>query len=1016
MGSRAPKNRSQQTHCSKLTTPMTPERWQQVKEIFHSALQHEPARRQTFLTEACGNDNELRLEVESLISSHEKGGSFIDSPAYQSAAELLAGDRTELHPGQVVEPYEIISFISRGGMGEVYLAQDKRLGRKVALKLLPSSVTKEPERLSRFQQEARAASALNHPNIITVYEIRDAISTLMIATEFVEGRTLRELLMLETISPNEALKIAIQVSDALAAAHQAGIIHRDIKPENIMIRPDGYVKVLDFGLAKLIETGLPAVLGDAPTQKMRTGSGMIMGTIGYMSPEQARGQTVDARSDVFNLGSVIYEMVAGQKPFEGETSSDVLAAILKSEPRSLAQFNEEVPAELVRIVSKALRKDREERYQVVKDLLLDLKSLKEDLDFQAKLDRSSDKTSGAAASNQRLLTSAANPAADTDEVETIPTTTLPMGSAFHRNRITVIVAVAALATLFFAGWWIILKSISRTPAEATRRPLVGNTRQVTFSTGLDHYPSLSPDGNAVAYSSDQNGSFEIYVKQLTPGGRDLQLTADGNQNLQPAWSPDGQRIAYFSMNRGGIWIVPALGGTPKQLVDFGSRPSWSRDGLMIAFQSRAGRDVGEGAALTPSTIWTIPSNGGSPSQITQIGQPPGGHSNPAWSPDGRHIAFQTSDYSSSSCWQVSVQTKELRQIAPSGEDPVYSPAGDEIYLIGVKGASGLARIGLSTTGNPDDPEVVASAGPGSDMKGPSISLDGKKIAYTVARYSSTLRSISLSGNSVGAPTPFAQDTSARNTTPRFSPDGRRIALAKIRAGSGSHIWLADADGKNLTQLTTNSGDDFKPSWFPDNDKIAFLSAREANTITLWSVSVKTGKEERLLDLGDTAAFAALSPDGKQVAFNSDKSGTINMWIAPLAGGEAKQITFSQSDRMGFPSWSPDGQYLSFLASRGEDGYLMIMPANGGPATQLTSEGSSFVYSWSPDGDKIVYAGEHDGLWNLYWISLRTRERKQLTHYTKLNAFARYPEMSPLGNQIVYEYAETTGNIWSLELK
>ncbi len=998
---------------------MTPKRWQKVKEIFHSALQQEPAQRQTFLAEACVNDDGLRLEVESLISSHEKDGSFIDSPAYQSAAGLLAGDHTELHPGQVVEPYEIISFISRGGMGEVYLAQDQRLGRKVALKLLPSTVTTDPERLSRFQQEARAASALNHPNIITVYEIRDADSTLMIATEFVEGKTLRELLTLEAMSLNEALQIAIQVADALAAAHQAGIIHRDIKPENIMIRPDGYVKVLDFGLAKLIETGLPAVLGDAPTQKIRTGSGMIMGTIGYMSPEQARGQTVDARSDVFNLGSVIYEMVAGQKPFAGETSSDVLAAILKSEPRSLSQFNPEVPAELVRIVSKALRKDREERYQVVKDLLLDLKSLKEDLDFQAKLDRSAsaNKTRDEGSSIQRTLTSGAEPAADTEEIKNISTKSLSPEAGFRRYRIAVVAVVATLAAVIFTGLWIVLRSNFRVPPDPTKGPLALNTRQVTFSTGLDQYPSLSPDGNAVAYSSDQNGSFEIYVKQLTPGGRDLQLTADGHQNLQPAWSPDGQRIAYFSMNRGGIWIVPALGGTPKQLVDFGAHPAWSRDGLMIAFQSGAGRDVGESVALTPSTIWTIPANGGSPSQITQMAHPAGGHSAAAWSPDGKYIAFQSSDYSSSSCWQVSVHTKELRQIAPSGGDPVYSPGGDEIYLIGVKGASGLARIRLSAaTGNPGDPEVVVSAGPGSHMKSPSISLDGKKVAYTVARYSSTLRSISLSGNSVGAPTAFAQDTSARSLTPRFSPDGRRIALVKIRAGSGSDIWLADADGKNLTQLTTNSADDFKPSWFPDNDKIAFLSAREANTKTLWSVSVSTGKEERLLDLGETAAFAALSPDGKQVAFNSDKGGTINMWIAPLSGGEAKQITFSQSDRMGFPSWSPDGEFLSFLASMGEDGYLMIMPANGGPATQLTSEGASFVYSFTPDGDKIVFAGERDGLWNLYWISVRTREQKQLTHYTRLNAFARYPEMSPLGNQIVYEYAETTGNIWSLELK
>src|SRR6266498_4398130 len=293
-----------------------------------------------------------------------------------------------MKPGQVVGSYEIISFISRGGMGEVYLAQDKRLGRKVALKLLPSSVTKDASRFHRFEQEARAASALNHPNIITIYEIREANSTLMIATEFVEGETLRQSLVAAGgLSLDAVLHVAIQIADALCAAHQAGIIHRDIKPENIMIRPDGYVKVLDFGLAKLIEPGSPMSVAEAPT-KVKTGSGMIMGTVGYMSPEQARGLTVDARSDVFNLGAVIYEMLARQKAFEGETPSDILAAILKSEPPPLSHFTSEAPSEFARIVTKALRKDREQRYQVVKDMLLDLKSLKEELEFQAKLDRS----------------------------------------------------------------------------------------------------------------------------------------------------------------------------------------------------------------------------------------------------------------------------------------------------------------------------------------------------------------------------------------------------------------------------------------------------------------------------------------------------------------------------------------------------------------------------------------------------------------------------------------------------
>ncbi len=989
---------------------MTPERWKQVKEIFHSALEREQGQRPAFLANACGDDEALRQEVESLISSHEKDDSFIDSAAFEAIRSEPA-----LRCGQMVSHYKIISTLGKGGMGEVYLAEDTNLGRKVALKFLPSDFTSNRERLDRFEQEARAASSLNHPNIITIYEIGKIDALTFMVAEFIDGETLRQKILAGPLPVDEALSIAEQIASALAAAHVAHLIHRDIKPENVIVRRDNYVKVLDFGLVKL--AGGSEVDSEVASRRLvKTSAGLVMGTAAYMSPEQARGFQVDQRTDIWSLGVVLYEMLSGRAPFEGETTSDILVSILEREPPSWAGLSPQIPDTLEWIVTKALTKYREGRYQTATELLTDLRRLKQRID-QAALGASSRGVEPRANSNSTHPQRTTEFGDGTPEV--VPGRTHFRGTAdwVKRHRLSAVVASVVLITALI-GIMLALQRLMGRKMDSPETITILKTTQLTFSTGLDQFPSLSPDGNSIAYSSDQNGSFEIYVKQLTPGGRDIPLTSDGQLNLQPAWSPDGQHVAYFSQNRGGVWIVPALGGTPKQLVEFGSCPAWSHDGTLIAFQSGSTREVGTTRAMAPSTIWIVSFPGGRPRQITQQGEPSGGHASPAWSPDGRHIAFQTGDYGSNAIWQISVATGELTKIADMGGDPIYAPNGSEIYITGGRTGSTLSVVRLSSTDRKPigEPMVMTSSGATSGMGKPTISADGKKIAYAVSRTSSTLWSILLSDKSTSVPSPFMRDTSSRNLFPRFSHDGRKVTLAKIRPGSGSDIWVADADGSNPRELTANSGFNYKPDWFPQDDRVAFLSEREGRNTTYWSVSLATGKEERLLDLGESAAFAALSPDGKQVAFNSNKSGTINMWTMALGGGEARQLTFSEKDRMGFPCWSRDGKFLAFLAQHGGDGYLMVMPAGGGTSTQLTFEGQSFVYSWSPDGNRLAFAGERNGTWNVYWVARDTKEQKQLTNYTKLNAFVRYPEWSPLGNQIVYEYAETSGNIWLLELK
>src|SRR6266550_3924598 len=361
---------------------MEPKLWQRITDIFDEAMTRGPKERFAFLEEACEGNRDLRKQVERLVKSHEKSGDFLESSAFAETPELLTDDRASASLGELIGHYRIESLIGIGGMGEVYLARDEQLGRKVALKLLPEYMTANETQLSRFKTEARTASALNHPNILTVHEIGADGNRHFIATEFIEGMTLRRLLAHGRMSLHDALEIVVQVASALAAAHESGVVHRDIKPENIMLRPDGYAKVLDFGIAKLTEQHPGSDSHEIGTTTLQTQPGLLLGTAHYMSPEQARGQTVDARSDIWSLGVVLYEMVGGVPPFSGATPSDCIAAILKTEPPPLSGVLSDVPVKLQLIVRKALRKNREERYQTIKEMLADLRNLKGELEVE----------------------------------------------------------------------------------------------------------------------------------------------------------------------------------------------------------------------------------------------------------------------------------------------------------------------------------------------------------------------------------------------------------------------------------------------------------------------------------------------------------------------------------------------------------------------------------------------------------------------------------------------------------
>jgi serine/threonine protein kinase len=479
---------------------MTPNRWQRIEQIFQSALEMDLEERAAFLAKACADDHSLRSEVESLIAAHYQAGSFIAS------GELSASEETVLIEGQEVGHYKIVSLLGRGGMGEVYLAEDTRLGRKVALKLLPPGFTKDQDRVRRFQREARAASALNHPNIITIFDIGQSDDLHFIAAEFIDGPTLRALIGKEELS--RLIELIAQVADGLAKAHSSGIVHRDLKPENIMVTKDGFAKVLDFGLAKLVEPALDGKGSEAATKPIeQTRPGLLIGTVGYMSPEQAQGREVDHRSDVFSFGCMLYEAVTARRPFEGDSTIEVLHRIVYEQPPAVSDFNRDCPAGLRQIIRKCLVKDPERRYQSIKDAAIDLREVIEECGDEL----SSSGARPARAATKEIIGKATlpEPALSDADPEVLRTTRFSRASV----ALTILGLIAAIMMWPADQKWL-LNSEMR--LECPKVVATNKAREVVNSLGYDatnfrernlHFHSTSIDLGRI---SRESGLFETH--------------------------------------------------------------------------------------------------------------------------------------------------------------------------------------------------------------------------------------------------------------------------------------------------------------------------------------------------------------------------------------------------------------------------------------------------------------------------------------------------------------------------
>ena len=959
---------------------MHAERWQEIDRLFDAVLEREPAERASFLVEASAGDEDLRREVESLLAAHEGATKFIEAPAIQVAAKAAAaGGNTFSAVGREIGPYRVKSLLGLGGMGEVYRAVDTRLDRSVALKFLPSEFTHEAERIRRFEREARAASALNHPNIVTIYEIGQSDGTCFIATELVEGQTLRDMMQRSPMHTKEAINVVGQVADALSAAHSAGIIHRDIKPENIMVRPDGYVKVLDFGLAKLTEA---APSHDEPRKKtvsVHTDTGAVMGTVAYMSPEQALGEEVDQRSDIFSLGVVLYELTTGKHPFKGSTAAATFDALLNRDPPPVADTK--LSPELERIIGRALEKDRELRYQTASDLRAELKR------WQRTVDSS-------------------------------PTHSLRIGARRSRSR-------APRPSLVIGGFAFLLVVASavffawRRSPRVTSDPPFKNVSftQLTDQPGTELFPSLLPDGKSIVYASKASGNWDLYLQRV--GGKNpVNLTADSTADeTQPSFSPDGERIAFRSeRERGGIFVMGATGESVKRLTDFGYHPAWSPDGSEVVFATHNIEDPND-RSLERSDIWVVNVATGVKRQLT--GETIGDAAQPQWSPSGARIAYWGRQKGGQrDVWTIPASggtPVAVTDDAAFDWNPVWAPDGKYLYFASDRGGQmNLWRVPIEErTGKVTGaPESLTTPSPYAQHL--SFSRDGRRAVYVSQVGSKNILKAGFNpdlAELTGQPVAITQGFKY-TSQPNLSPDGEWYVYS-TQGEKQEDLFIIDKDGTGPPrQLTDDHFKDRHPRWSPDGNRIVFYSDRSGR-YEAWTINRDgSGLQQMTFNTELTVIYSFWSPDGGRLAYNlRDESCWIMEVNKPWAEQTPQRVPNppNQSEVFRAFSWSPDGRKLGgWINPPTQNAGILIYTFETNSFERVTNFGSRPL--WLRDSRRLLFrdAGK------LFLVDSETKKTQQISLNSPLPV-AEYG-LTADNRMIYYTLAATEADIWMINLE
>jgi len=943
-----------------------------------------------------------------------------------------------LEPGARLDAYEIVRPLGSGGMGEVWLATEVRLGRKVALKLLPADFTRDASRVLRFDQEARAASGLNHPNVCTIHALGETPDGLRyIAMEYVEGETLRQRLATTRISMRAALDIAIQVAAALGAAHASGIVHRDIKPENVMLRPDGFVKVLDFGLAKLAPSPAEVAGADSTRLALKTEAGVVVGTAAYMSPEQARGQEVDARTDIWSLGVLLYETVAGRSPFAAPSGTEVLAAILDRDPLPLARFDPDTPAELQRIVTKCLRKERALRYQTVQDLLLDLQALREELPAQAR-SGSGPAALSATATEPRVASGSIAPAR-------------PGRRLVLAGTAAVLIVGGALG----AWWW---RTKARTGSSTAGAPVKRTLTRLTFAPGLQTDVTFSPDGRFIAYASDQGGNFDIWVQPIAGGGDPVQVTKSPAADTEPDWSPDGSQIVFRSeRDGGGLFVVSALGGAERRLAAFGVRPKWSPDGSRILFASApAGFDSG--------ALFLVGTDGSPPQRVLErVTADDTLLISWAWHPDGRRVSLLAQT--------VAQPQPVVHTVALDGGSPIATtvppplPAGGDVrfgefawaasgtamyFEMSVKFVSNLWRLDVDASTLKAGPLVQLTGGAGQDTR-MAVARDGKRVAFTTKAEAIRLWSYhldALTGLIRGAGEPVTDPTMAMPAYAALAPDGRQLAYAITGVGTGRwELWIKDLVTGRTHVVSRDNHDRFDPHWSADGGRLVYYWSRggDSGTATEWPAATAAVRQ---LPGGDEILLSTPKPEGVQPHdWSPDGYSILLSWTpppwqrtvlalwpvaaAPNADREARLVAGEPAYHLWQARFSPNGRWISFLAVTRNTAVLCVVPSSAREvrASDWSCASDSSIWTdkprWSSNGKRLYVWRRNGSIFNVWTLPFKDARGTVVGAPVQVTQFdspahriwaddLALAEPSVSGDRMILPVADATGSVWMLD--